>query len=60
MAWLIKQTERLYLKAKESNQLVAAIVSLNLMHRIILEATKKTKNLNTEIVSFKMYHRSWR
>ena len=34
MACLITQTERLYLKALESNELRAAIGSLNLMHRI--------------------------
>ena len=42
MAWLIKQTERVYLKVMESNQLSAAIGSLNLMHRITIESAKKT------------------
>ena len=41
MAWLITQTERVYLKALESNQLSAAIGSLNLMHRITIEAAEK-------------------
>ena len=48
MAWLITQTERVYLKALESNQLSAAIGSLNLMHRITIEAAeKKLTNLIT-------------
>ena len=60
MAWLVTQTERVYLKALESNQLIAAIGSLNLMHRITIEAAdKKLVNLITEIVSFRMSHRSW-
>ena len=41
MARLIKETERIYLKAQESNQLNAAIRSLNLMHRTTIEAAKK-------------------
>ena len=44
MAWLITQTERVYLKALESNQLSAAIGSLNLMHRITIEAAEKKAN----------------
>ena len=36
MARLITQTERVYLKALESNQLSAAIGSLYLMHRITI------------------------
>ncbi len=60
MAWLITQTERVYLKALESNQLSAAIGSLNLMHRITIEAAeKKLTNLITATVSFSMSHRSW-
>ena len=50
MAWLITQTERVYLKALESNQLSAAIGSLNLMHRITIEAAEKKAN--------KSYHRN--
>ena len=41
MAWLVTQTERVYLKALESNQLSAAIGSLNLLHRITIEAADK-------------------
>ena len=41
MACLITRTERVYLKALESNQLSAAIRSLNLMHRITIEAAEK-------------------
>ena len=41
MAWLITQTEKVYLKSLESNQLTAAIGSLNLMHKITLEAAEK-------------------
>ena len=41
MAWLVTQTERVYMKALESNQLSAAIGSLNLMHRITIEASDK-------------------
>ena len=41
LAWLVTQTERVYLKALESNQLSAAIGSLNLMHRITIEAADK-------------------
>ena len=41
MAWLVTQTERVYMKARESNQLSAAIGSLNLMHRITIEASDK-------------------
>ena len=60
MAWLITQTERVYLKALESNQLSAAIGSLKLMHRITIEAAeKKLTNLITETISFSMSHRSW-
>ena len=44
MAWLITQTERVYLKALESNQLSAVIGSLNLMHRITIEAAEKKAN----------------
>ena len=44
MAWLITQTELVYLKALESNQLSAAIGSLNLMHRITIEAAEKKAN----------------
>ena len=44
IAWLITQTERGYLKALESNQLSAAIGSLNLMHRITIEAAEKKAN----------------
>ena len=60
MAWLITQTERVYLKALESNQLSAAIGSLNLMHRITIEAAeKKLISIITATVSFSMSHRSW-
>ena len=60
MAWLITQTERVYLKALESNQLSAAIGSLNLMHLVTIEAAeKKLINLITEIVSSRMSHWSW-
>tara|TARA_B100000886_G_scaffold108386_1_gene72472 strand:- start:329 stop:781 length:453 start_codon:yes stop_codon:yes gene_type:complete len=60
MAWLITQTERVYLKALESNQLSAEIGSLNLMHRITVEAAKKKQtNVIKEIVSFRISHRSW-
>ena len=41
LGWLITQTERVYMKALESNQLSAAIGSLNLMHKITLEAADK-------------------
>ena len=41
MAWLVTQTERVYMKVLESNQLNAAIGSLNLMHRITIEASDK-------------------
>ena len=44
MAYYITQTERVYLKALESNQLSAAIGSLNLMHRITIEAAEKKAN----------------
>ena len=44
MAWLITQTELVYLKALESNQLSAAIGSLNLIHRITIEAAEKKAN----------------
>ena len=43
LAWLITQTERVYFKALESNQLSAAIGSLNLMHKITIEASDKKK-----------------
>ena len=43
MAWLITQTERVYFKALESNQLSAAIGSLNLLHKITLEASDKKR-----------------
>ena len=41
LGWLITQTERVYMKALESNQLSAAIGSLNLMHKICIEAADK-------------------
>ena len=41
MGWLITQSERVYLKALETNQLSAAIGSLNLMHKICIEAAEK-------------------
>ena len=41
LGWLITQTERVYMKALESNQLSAAIGSLNLMHKITIEAADK-------------------
>ena len=41
LGWLITQTERVYIKALEANQLSAAIGSLNLMHKITLEAADK-------------------
>ena len=41
MAWLVSQSERVYLRALEQNQLSAAIGSLNLMHRITIEASDK-------------------
>ena len=44
MAWLIAKTKKVYLKALESNQLSAAIGSLNLMHRITIEAAEKKAN----------------
>ena len=54
------QTERVYLKALESNQFSAAIGSLNLMHRITIEAAeKKLTNPTTATVSFSISHRSW-
>ena len=60
MAWLITQTERVYLKALESNQLSAAIGSLNLMRCLTIEAAeKKLTNLITATVSFSMSHRPW-
>ena len=43
MGWLITQSERVYLKALETNQLSAAIGSLNLMHKICIEAADKRK-----------------
>ena len=59
MSCLITQTERVYLKALESNQLSSGIGSLNLMHRIKIEAAeKKLTNLITTTVSFSMSHRS--
>ena len=42
MAWLITQTEKVYLKALESKQLSAAIASLNLLHRITIETAQKS------------------
>ena len=60
MAWLIAKTKKVYLKALESNQLSVEIGSLNLMHRITIEAAeKKYTKLITETVSFSMFHRSW-
>ena len=44
MVCLIRQTERVYLKALESNQLSEAIGGLNLMHRIKIEAAEKKAN----------------
>ena len=44
MGWLITQAERVYLKALETNQLSAAIGSLNLMHKICIEAADKKKD----------------
>ncbi|MDC3041143.1 hypothetical protein OA105_01980 [Prochlorococcus sp. AH-736-B08] len=44
MAWLVTQTEKVYLKSLESNQLSAAIGSLNLMHKICIEAADKKAN----------------
>ena len=44
MGWLITQSERVYLKALETNQLSAAIGSLNLMHKICICALN-SKNL---------------
>ena len=41
LGWLITQTERVYIKALEANQLSAAIGSLNLMHKITIEAADK-------------------
>ena len=41
MGWLVTQTERVYLKSLETNQLSAAIGSLNLMHKICIEAADK-------------------
>ena len=41
MAWLVSQSERVYLRALEQNQLSAAIGSLNLMHKITIEASDK-------------------
>ena len=41
LAWLVTQTERVYIKALEANQLSAAIGSLNLMHKITIEAADK-------------------
>ena len=48
MAWLIAKTKKVYLKALESNQLSAEIGSLNLMHRITIEAAeeKSIQNLS--------------
>ena len=43
LGWLITQTERVYIKALEANQLSAAIGSLNLMHKITIEASDKRK-----------------
>ena len=44
MAWLVTQTERVYLRALETNQLSAAIGSLNLLHKITIEAGEKRKD----------------
>ena len=44
MAWLVTQTERVYFRALEANQLSAAIGSLNLMHKICIEAAEKKKD----------------
>ena len=44
MGWLITQSERVYLKDLETNQLSAAIGSLNLMHKICIEAAEKKKD----------------
>ena len=44
MGWLITQAERVYLRALETNQLSAAIGSLNLMHKICIEAAEKKKD----------------
>ena len=44
MAWLITHPNRVYLKALESNQFRAAIGSLNLIHRITIEAAEKKAN----------------
>ena len=44
MAWLVSQSERVYLRALETNQLSAAIGSLNLMHKICIEAAEKKKD----------------
>jgi len=44
MAWLVSQSERVYLRALEQNQLSAAIGSLNLMHKICIEAAEKKKD----------------
>ncbi len=41
LAWLVTQTERVYIKALEANQLSAAIGGLNLMHKITIEAADK-------------------
>jgi len=41
LAWLVTQTERVYIKALEANQLSAAIGSLNLMPKITIEAADK-------------------
>ena len=41
LAWLVTQTERVYFRALEANQLSAAIGSLNLMHKICIEAADK-------------------
>ena len=43
LGWLITQTERVHIKALEANQLSAAIGSLNLMHKITIEASDKRK-----------------
>ena len=44
MAWLVSQSERVYLRALEQNQLSTAIGSLNLMHKICIEAAEKKKD----------------
>ena len=55
MARLITQTERVYLKALEFIQISSAIGSLNLIHRIKIEAVKKKlTNLILKTISFRI------